>query len=141
MGLTPKQRQFAQKAQVRIATQWLEKQPSVRVASLWLSGVCFKVANRKKDFLNRARQMAAHYHNPKLLERAVAIVDPSGYLFEGMEEDDRYHYPNNQRAYDFALRHLDRKHPSEVVGLYRDADAFLAVRETPKSNMKRTFGS
>jgi carbonic anhydrase/acetyltransferase-like protein (isoleucine patch superfamily) len=72
--------------------------------------------------------MAAHYHNPKLLERAVAIVDPSGYLFEGMEEDDRYHYPNNQRAYDFALRHLDRKHPSEVVGLYRDADAFFSSR-------------
>jgi hypothetical protein len=112
----------------KIATQWLEKQPSVRVASLWLSGVCFKVANRKDDFLNRARQMAGHYHNPKLLTRAQAIVDSSGHHFEGMEEDDRYHYPNDQRAYNFALRHLDHKNPSEVVGLYRDADAFFNSR-------------
>ena len=112
----------------KVATQWLEKQPSVRVASLWLSGVCLKVANRKKDFLNRARQMAEHYHNPELYKRAVAIVDPSGHRLEGMEEDELYHYPNNQRAYDFALRHLDRENPSEVVGLYREADAFLNSR-------------
>jgi UDP-3-O-[3-hydroxymyristoyl] glucosamine N-acyltransferase len=45
-----------------------------------------------------------------------------------MEEDDRYHYPNDQRAYNFALRHLDHKNPSEVVGLYRDADAFFNSR-------------
>jgi NDP-sugar pyrophosphorylase family protein len=112
----------------KVATQWLKKQPSVRVASLWISGVCLKVAGRKDDFLNRARQMADYYHNPKLYERAKAIVDSPGHRFEGMEEDDRYHYPNDQRAYDFALRHLDHEKPSEVVGLYRDADAFLNSR-------------
>jgi hypothetical protein len=116
----------------KVATQWLEKQPQVRVASLWLSGVCLKVASKKKDFLNRARQVAEYWHQPEYATRAKQLVKTEFPVDKDKPEEGTYQFPStNPEYYNFALDHLGAYQPHDIANMIRDFDTY-SKRQSPE---------